>query len=333
MTDQELSTLRSLEFNEPVGISNRLIKHGNENFNKPTQIQKENVNDNSIHNEQTREITQSTIQTEDVDGALTAKEDALTRTSSFCKKAVRMPIKIIGKPFKIVIALSTALVIFTVVTLGTVILIIKTDSTLATLSVKDRMYLNLSDNVVDDKKDKDKHMVAPTIDIGKPNDDTTKNPKPNKTGSKADGLIGYAKQFLGCPYVWGAKGAMCSEAVLQKAITDGGFTVAFQRQFIGKCRAFDCSGFVTCVYKEYANIDVGDGTFSQVEHGTAVSKSNLKPGDLVFFGSSTSPHHVGIYVGNDEYIHAPKTGDVVKISKLSDRGDFSAARHISDNIK
>lgn len=54
----------------------------------------------------------------------------------------------------------------------------------------------------------------------------------------------------------------------------------------------------------------------------------LQAGDLVFFGNPNAPDHVGMYIGNGEYIQSPETGDVVKISNLSDRSDYSAARRI-----
>ncbi len=62
---------------------------------------------------------------------------------------------------------------------------------------------------------------------------------------------------------------------------------------------------------------------SQINYGRRVSRSQLQPGDLVFFGSPI--HHVGMYVGGGDFVHAPHTGDVVKISSLSDRGDYVGA--------
>ena len=53
-----------------------------------------------------------------------------------------------------------------------------------------------------------------------------------------------------------------------------------------------------------------------------------QPGDLVFFGSISAPHHVGIYVGDGIYIHAPQTGDYVKYSKLMYAKDYSQARRL-----
>lgn len=84
---------------------------------------------------------------------------------------------------------------------------------------------------------------------------------------------------------------------------------------------FDCSGLTSYVYREALGIDITRTTYTQLEVGMPVERENLQPGDLVF------PHtgHVGIYVGNDQMLHAPHTGDVVKISKIS---KFYAGRRI-----
>lgn len=83
---------------------------------------------------------------------------------------------------------------------------------------------------------------------------------------------------------------------------------------------FDCSGFTQFVFAN-CGIRIGRTTYDQLNNGVQVSRSELKPGDLVLFGSAGSPHHVGIYVGNNCYIHSPRTGDVIRISPL-DRTDF-----------
>lgn len=106
-------------------------------------------------------------------------------------------------------------------------------------------------------------------------------------------VVSIAKQYLGAPYRWGAAGP----------------------------NAFDCSGFTMFVYRQ-VGVSLPHSSRAQINAGERVSKSDLQPGDLVFFGSPI--HHVGIYVGGGMYIHAPRTGDVVKISSLS-RGDFSGA--------
>lgn len=84
---------------------------------------------------------------------------------------------------------------------------------------------------------------------------------------------------------------------------------------------FDCSGFTQYVFKKAAGIDISRTTYSQINVGVPVSQDQLQPGDLVF------PHagHVGIYIGNGQMIHAPQTGDVVKISSVY---KFYAARRV-----
>ena len=118
-----------------------------------------------------------------------------------------------------------------------------------------------------------------------------------------DKVVKYAMKFLGTPYVW-------------TGVTPAGF---------------DCSGFTKYVYRNFG-ISIPRVAADQYKYGPGVliSKDKLIPGDLVFFKgythSSTNPGHVGIYVGNGEFIHAPKSGDVVKISPLSSRSDYVGAR-------
>ncbi|WP_418721830.1 XkdQ/YqbQ family protein [Clostridioides difficile] len=112
----------------------------------------------------------------------------------------------------------------------------------------------------------------------------------NATG-KAKELISIAKSKLGCKYVWGATGP----------------------------NTFDCSGFTQWCYKKIG-INIPRVSRGQGKAGKAVSKGSLQPGDLVFFsskGANGTIDHVGMFIGNGEFIHSPHTGDVVKISKLS----------------
>jgi len=105
-----------------------------------------------------------------------------------------------------------------------------------------------------------------------------------------------ALQHLGKPYVRGATGPDC----------------------------FDCSGLVCYVFAQIG-IRLPRVTFSQVIVGHAVSVAALAPGDLVFFHGNG---HVGIYLGGGWFVHAPHTGDVVKISALGTRSDVSACRRV-----
>jgi cell wall-associated NlpC family hydrolase len=112
------------------------------------------------------------------------------------------------------------------------------------------------------------------------------------------GVVGIAMRYLGVPYVW------------------GGSTP----------RGFDCSGFVSYVFAQIG-VSLPHSSYSQFGMGAAVSISQLQPGDLVFF---TGASHVGIYIGGGQFIHAPHTGDVVKISSLSGyySSNFAGGRRI-----
>ena len=110
-------------------------------------------------------------------------------------------------------------------------------------------------------------------------------------------IIAYASNFLGTPYLWGGT-------------TPSGF---------------DCSGFTQYVFAHFG-ISIGRSTFNQINDGVPVSKANLQVGDLVLFGTSSNPHHVGIYIGDNNYIHAPHTGDVIKISPMSRSGFLTGRR-------
>ena len=115
----------------------------------------------------------------------------------------------------------------------------------------------------------------------------------NETPSidKAQAIVNLATKQLGKPYFWGAEGP----------------------------NSFDCSGLIYYVYKNAAGMTLPRTSIEQSKTGITVSISNLKPGDLIFSSTdgSGNVNHVGIYVGNNEMIHAPKPGDVVKKSKMN----------------
>lgn len=94
----------------------------------------------------------------------------------------------------------------------------------------------------------------------------------------------------------------------------------------------DCSGLVSHVFNEVAGIVLPRDSRSMSKVGAAVDKDELQPGDLVFFNTLRRPFsHVGIYIGGDRFVHAPRRGREVEISELRDRywqKRFSGARRV-----
>ncbi|MEW5769707.1 MAG: C40 family peptidase [Pseudomonadota bacterium] len=98
-------------------------------------------------------------------------------------------------------------------------------------------------------------------------------------------------------------------------------------------KGVDCSGFVRHVYKESADVSLPRTARDMSRSGEQVAKSELKPGDLVFFNTRKSPNsHVGIYAGNDEFIHASsRRSKQVTVSRMSDSywsARFNGARRV-----
>jgi cell wall-associated NlpC family hydrolase len=124
---------------------------------------------------------------------------------------------------------------------------------------------------------------APTL---APSTTPTADPSiPAAPPSPYGNVVSIALQYLGVPYVWGGS-------------TPTGF---------------DCSGFTSFVYAQ-VGVTLPHNAAAQYGYGVPVSRDQLEPGDLVFFDGLG---HVGLYIGNDEFVHAPHTGDVVKISSLA----------------
>ena len=113
----------------------------------------------------------------------------------------------------------------------------------------------------------------------------------NKVSGLGSEIVSYAKQYLGCPYVYGAAGS----------------------------QSFDCSGFTMYVYKHFG-YSLSHSATAQSKVGTYVAKEDLQPGDLVFFldyETMDGIGHCGIYIGDGEFIHASSgSGYCVKTSTL-----------------
>ncbi|MGL4108364.1 NlpC/P60 family protein [Clostridium sp. LP20] len=147
------------------------------------------------------------------------------------------------------------------------------------------------------------------------------------TTTQGQAIVDEAKKYLGSPYVWGGKGEYLTTNSLNElkklypaATAEGRYTTAEKYVNMGY-RAFDCSGLTSYVYSKVLGINIGAGTYSQVNAGVAISRSELQPGDLVF------PHadHVQIYIGNGQVIESPKSHEYVRVVNL---GDVWKARRI-----
>ena len=115
-------------------------------------------------------------------------------------------------------------------------------------------------------------------------------------------IVDYACQFIGNPYVWGGT-----------SLTNGA----------------DCSGFVLSVFRNYG-ISLPHSSRAQANCGTKISLSELKPGDLVFYGNRSGINHVAIYVGGGQVVHASNPRVGITISGVSYRSPVKAVRVIKD---
>ena len=130
------------------------------------------------------------------------------------------------------------------------------------------------------------------------NESSTQGPSSSASGNN---IVAYAKKYMGYKYVSGGS---------------------------SPSTGFDCSGFTSYVYKQ-CGISISRSSSAQASNGTAVSKSNLQPGDLVIFNNraNTSIGHVGIYIGGNTFIHAGNSGTGVITTSLSD--SYYSARYVT----
>lgn len=124
-----------------------------------------------------------------------------------------------------------------------------------------------------------------------PEDYTAARIKQSGQGDLRSELVDTAKRFIGIPYRWGGTTAE---------------------------NGFDCSGLTMVSYR-LNGLDLPRVSRNQFQAGKWVSKAKLRPGDLVFFATKggTRVTHVGMYIGDGDFIHAPRTGKDVRIEKLS----------------
>ncbi|QSO48937.1 C40 family peptidase [Alicyclobacillus mengziensis] len=117
----------------------------------------------------------------------------------------------------------------------------------------------------------------------------TRPPQQRSAPNLGQQIVSYAEKFIGTPYVWGGESV----------------------------RGFDCSGFVQYVFRHFG-VSLPRTSQEQAQVGSVINKSDLQPGDLVYFNTEGTPFsHVGVYVGNGQFISAT-TSRGVQIKSLSD---------------
>lgn len=133
-------------------------------------------------------------------------------------------------------------------------------------------------------------LGLPREEPGKP---TQAKPPATKPGEKDLGFIAArtAERFVGIPYQWGGN-----------TVVDG----------------MDCSGFTKAVYN-LCGVSIPRTSREQYKAGNPISRTELRDGDLLFFGNSESSiNHVGIYIGNGKFVHAPRRGEEIRVAGIEE---------------
>ena len=136
--------------------------------------------------------------------------------------------------------------------------------------------------------------------------------------SKYEQVLSIMKSQIGSPYIYGGVGETLTSSLLsslRRTFPDHaarGFYDIPSKYLNGNYRAFDCSGLMQWSFRQ-AGISLGRTTWDQVNNGYEVSPSNAKPGDLLFFSNLG---HVGMYIGNGQWIEAPNKGKFVSIAPV-----------------
>lgn len=127
-------------------------------------------------------------------------------------------------------------------------------------------------------------------------------------------VLNALKAQIGTPYVFGGSGELLTSSLISSLKQEFPYaTYNVSSQFLNKgYRAFDCSGFIQWGFKQ-AGISIGRTTWDQVTNGIEVSKDNAKPGDLLFYDNL---QHVGMYVGNNQWIESPNSRSYIKIAEV-----------------
>jgi cell wall-associated NlpC family hydrolase len=161
----------------------------------------------------------------------------------------------------------------------------------ATLAQRQELLASIKDQIADLKAEERRRQARlEAAARARASQPTTTSSSQGPTGAPSSkyggGVVGVAMQYLGTPYRWGGS---------------------------SPSTGFDCSGFVMYVFSR-VGVSLPRVVSAQWTVGVPVSRSELQPGDIVFFNGLG---HDGIYIGGNQFIHSPHTGDVVKISSIT----------------
>ena len=112
--------------------------------------------------------------------------------------------------------------------------------------------------------------------------------------------------------------------------------VAYRYGGTSASTGFDCSGFMQHIFKRSMGVNLPRTSAAQAQMGVGVSRSELQPGDMVFFRTMGRGRisHVGLYIGNNRFIHAPRTGKRIEVTSLSNKywnAKYAFARRVKKN--
>ena len=166
----------------------------------------------------------------------------------------------------------------------------KRDEIEAAMQQRESLYNSIKDQIADleaeERRRQARINAAAEARVAAPTSSGGSDAPTGAPPSQYGGVVGIAMQYLGIPYRWGGS---------------------------SPSTGFDCSGFTMYVFSQ-VGVSLPHNAAMQYGYGSAVSRSELQPGDLVFFNGLG---HVGIYIGGNQFVHSPHTGDVVKVSSIT----------------
>ena len=162
------------------------------------------------------------------------------------------------------------------------------------------------------------YVSADYIKISTGSDNTSGSNSNTSVSNAYNIVLEELKSHIGSPYAYGGSGELVTNASIQTLknrfpdyASAGKYDTLYQYVDSG-VRMFDCSGFMQWGFSK-ANISIGRTTYDQIKSGVEVSLDSVQPGDLLFYSNLG---HVGMYIGNDQWIEAPNSGKTIRITNV-----------------